>query len=154
MNVVHQALPGDDSGVRVVPVRTVVAVPSGVNPSPSESSASSVRLFYPLIARVRHTSTGTVSDTRGSQESGQLNQGASEVGQQPLHQSRVQRENVEPNGGGAVGDDSRFSANAMPFVSGLSLSENDSAAYQGQYRLNIAMSFLCLFIFEVFLLKD
>lgn len=131
VNVVHQAFPGGDSGVRVVPLRTVVAVPSGANPSPSESSASSVRLFYPLLARVRQASTGTASDTRGSQASGQLNQGAPEVGRQPLHQSLVQRENLEPNGGDAVGDDSHFPVNAVPFVSGLSPPANDSAAYQG-----------------------
>lgn len=131
VNVVHQAFPGSDSGVRVVPLRTVVAMPSGVNPSLSESSASSVRLFYPLLARVRQASTGTVSDTRGSQASGQLNPGAPEVDRQPLHQFSVQRENLEPNGGGVVEDDSRFPVNAEPFVSGLSPPANDSAAYQG-----------------------
>ncbi|XP_020270415.1 uncharacterized protein LOC109845540 isoform X4 [Asparagus officinalis] len=101
-NVVNQAFSAGDSGVRVVPLRTVVAVPAGVNPSPSDSSAvGSVRLFYPLLARVRQSTAGN----------------AGEVDGHTLHQPSVQRENLESNGGGAVGDE--------PFVSGLS-----SGAYQ------------------------
>ena len=136
---VHQAaFSGGDSGVRAVPLRTaVVAVPSGVNPLPSDSAASSVRLFYPLLARVRQTSAGNASDARGAQASSQPHQSSSEVDWQPVHQSPAQRENLDSNRSDAVRDNSHFPANTVPFVSVPSPPANASAAYPGQYVCNI-----------------
>lgn len=140
-NVVHQAMPGGDGGVRVVPLRTVVAVPSGANPLPSDSSAGSIRVFYPLLARVRHTGNANVSDARGAQASNQTQQGSSEadrrpfhqspVQREPFHQSPVQRENLDPSSGGAVRDGTSVSASSTPVVSALSPPANESAAHLG-----------------------
>ena len=134
---VHQAFSGGNSGVRVVPLRTAVAaVPSGVSPLPSDSAVSSVRLFYPLLARVRQISAGNASDVRGVQASSQPQQSFSEVDRQPVHQSPAQRQNLDSNRSDAVRDNSPFPANTVPFVSGPSPPENESAAYQGQYVCN------------------
>ncbi|KAJ8768123.1 hypothetical protein K2173_021063 [Erythroxylum novogranatense] len=48
-----------DSGVRVVPIRTVVAaVPGSFSRRPSDSSGSSVGLYYPLLGRFQHVASG------------------------------------------------------------------------------------------------
>lgn len=130
-NVVHQAFSGGDSGVRVVPLRTVVAMPSGINHLPSDSAASSVRLFYPLLARVRQAAAGNASDAIGAQASSQAQQGASSVDHEALHQSTVQSDDLNSNDRDAIRDDPRASADGMPFVSGLTPPANESAANQG-----------------------
>lgn len=128
-NVVHQSFSGGDSGVRVVPLRTVVAMPSGVNPLPADSIASSVRLFYPLLARVRPTSAGNARDARGTNTSNQTQQGAAEVDNQPIHQFPLQRENLDPSSAGT-----HVSVNGMSFgISGLSPSANETSAHEAVF---------------------
>ncbi|PKA59162.1 hypothetical protein AXF42_Ash001255 [Apostasia shenzhenica] len=73
-NFIHQAAsdhPGSatlagESGVRVVPVRTVL-VPARISNVQSEMSGNSVALLYPLLARVRHQNTGSPNDASDSQ---------------------------------------------------------------------------------------
>ncbi|XP_060175387.1 ubiquitin-like domain-containing protein CIP73 isoform X2 [Lycium barbarum] len=48
-----------ESAVRVVPIRTVVAaVPTSVGRSTSDSARSPMGIFYPVLARVQHVSSG------------------------------------------------------------------------------------------------
>lgn len=61
-----------DSGVRVVPIRTMVAaVPGPFSRLPSDSSGNSVGLYYPILGRFQHVASGQVSSDRGSQASGE-----------------------------------------------------------------------------------
>ncbi|PRQ46230.1 putative ubiquitin [Rosa chinensis] len=75
------ALAGD-SGVRVVPVRTVVA-----SRLPSESAGSSIGLYYPFLGRLQHVASGNVNGERGSQASGDHHPAG-------LHTDRQSSENI------------------------------------------------------------
>ncbi|PIA45619.1 hypothetical protein AQUCO_01600085v1 [Aquilegia coerulea] len=79
---VHQQGPGvsggasliGEAGVRVLPLRTVVATVPVVGRPTTNSSGSSMGLLYPLLARVQHVSSGQSNDARGAQASGGHNQ--------------------------------------------------------------------------------
>nr|XP_048334815.1 ubiquitin-like domain-containing protein CIP73 isoform X3 [Ziziphus jujuba var. spinosa] len=82
-----------DSGVRVVPIRTMVAaVPGPFSRLPSDSSGNSVGLYYPVLGRLQHVASGHVSSDRGSQASGERNP-ASVHTEQQMAQASVQRLN-------------------------------------------------------------
>lgn len=76
-NLVHQVFEGllanasvpQESGPRVVPLRTVVAVPAGVAHPAPDSSGGAVGLLYPLYARFHQRTPGTLNDARVSQAS-------------------------------------------------------------------------------------
>ncbi|CAA6672292.1 unnamed protein product [Spirodela intermedia] len=77
-NLAHQVFQGllsnasipQESGPRVVPLRTVVAVPAGVSrPPPPDSSGGAVGLLYPLYAGFHQRIPGTLDDARISQVS-------------------------------------------------------------------------------------
>ncbi|KAE8729534.1 Ubiquitin-like superfamily protein, putative isoform 8 [Hibiscus syriacus] len=73
------------SGVRVVPIRTMVAaVPAPLGRVPSDSSSNSGGLFYPLLGRFQHVSPGHLSGERGSQSE-----------QHPVPESAVQHQSSE-----------------------------------------------------------
>ncbi|KAJ6837096.1 uncharacterized protein M6B38_121145 [Iris pallida] len=134
-NVVRQAISGisgGDSGFRVVPIRTVVAVPSGVAASPTDSSGGSVQLSYPLFTGTGQRSTGNANNARGSQASSQPHQGGPEFDQQPTHDCSVQRENLESSSGGTVRDGSR-PANTTPYVSELRPLGNESSGWSSRF---------------------
>ncbi|KAF9614545.1 hypothetical protein IFM89_019208 [Coptis chinensis] len=64
-----------ETGVRVLPIRTVVAaVPASI--SRSTSNSSGMGLFYPLLARVQHMTPGLSNDARGAQSSSEPRPGA------------------------------------------------------------------------------
>ncbi|XP_010244866.1 PREDICTED: large proline-rich protein BAG6-like [Nelumbo nucifera] len=84
-----------ESGVRVVPIRTVVAaVPAPVNRPASDSSGSSIGLFYPLLARVQHVTSGHFNSTRDSQVSGDRPPSVPETVRHPIPESVVQNQNI------------------------------------------------------------
>lgn len=61
---------GGESGVRVVPIRTMVAaVPGSFNRLPSDSSGNPIGLYYPVLGRFQHVASGVVSSEQGSQVS-------------------------------------------------------------------------------------
>jgi len=63
-----------ESAVRVVPIRTVVtAVPASVGRSTSDSVRNPMGIFYPVLARVQHVSSGNSNNSGASQESDQNN---------------------------------------------------------------------------------
>eukprot|EP00257_Ricinus_communis_P028041 XP_025015455.1 large proline-rich protein bag6 isoform X1 [Ricinus communis] len=87
---------GGDSGVRVVPIRTMVAsVPGQFGRLPSDSSTNSIGLFYPLLGRFPHVASH-VSGARGSQASGEHHPAGVQRDQQSISEPAVQRVNAEP----------------------------------------------------------
>ncbi|KAK8515527.1 hypothetical protein V6N12_075567 [Hibiscus sabdariffa] len=82
-----------ESGVRVVPIRTMVAaVPTPSGRVPSDSSGNSVGLYYPLLGSFQHTSPGHPSGERESQ-----------MEQQPIPESAVQHQSSEESARDVVG---------------------------------------------------
>ncbi|OVA00284.1 Ubiquitin domain [Macleaya cordata] len=102
-NSLHQAVSGvpsftRDSGVRMVPIRTVVAaIPSAVNRSTSDSSGSSVGLFHPLLARVQYVTSRQLNNTRASQASTEHHPTVPETDRQQIPDSIVQQQNIVSN---------------------------------------------------------
>lgn len=62
-----------EPGVRLVPIRTMVAaaVPGTLGRLPSESSGNSIGLYYPILGRFQHVSSGHSNSEQGSQQSSQ-----------------------------------------------------------------------------------
>ncbi|KAF8407193.1 hypothetical protein HHK36_006320 [Tetracentron sinense] len=84
-----------ESGVRVVPIRTVVtAVPAPVHRTPSDSSGSSVGLFYPVLARVQHATSGYLNNTSGSQASDERHPSGLQTERHPIAESTMQQPNI------------------------------------------------------------
>eukprot|EP00262_Sarcandra_glabra_P014744 TRINITY_DN436_c3_g1_i1.p1 TRINITY_DN436_c3_g1~~TRINITY_DN436_c3_g1_i1.p1 ORF type:complete len:774 (-),score=168.09 TRINITY_DN436_c3_g1_i1:399-2720(-) len=145
-NLSHQSVSGvsgspsfsGESGVRVVPIRTVVAaVPAGVSRPPSDSSGSAVGLFYPLLARVQHLNPGHLNDTRGSQASNEHHHRGLETDRQPSPESSVQQQNFGLNNGAAMRDGNPqtldlFSTNLASVVSEITASGNNTFSQQQQ----------------------
>ncbi|XP_058111393.1 ubiquitin-like domain-containing protein CIP73 isoform X3 [Magnolia sinica] len=143
-NFVHQTVSGisggssftGDSGVRVVPVRTVVAVPAALRRPPTDSAGSAVGLFYPLLARIQHLSPGQLGDARGSQPSGETHPTGPETARPPIPEpAAVHQQNLGSNGVSARGDgDSQtancLSTNAASVASEIGASANTSTPCQ------------------------
>ncbi|XP_062194868.1 ubiquitin-like domain-containing protein CIP73 isoform X2 [Phragmites australis] len=51
-----------ESGVRLLPLRTVVAMPAGISRAPSRSSSGGVDIIYPLLNRIQQRTNTNVSD--------------------------------------------------------------------------------------------
>lgn len=113
-----------------MPIRTVVAaVPAGLSRPPSDSAGSAAGLFYPLLARFQHLSSGQATVTRGFQSSGENHPSGSETtqpqtsecaahqqnlgsnGEAPRREGNGQTVNVSPADGSSVVSDASFSAN-------------------------------------------
>lgn len=61
-----------ESGVRLVPIRTMVAaVPGPLGRPPSESSGNSIGLYYPILGRFQHVSSGHANSEQVAQQSSQ-----------------------------------------------------------------------------------
>ncbi|KAK7330007.1 hypothetical protein VNO77_24191 [Canavalia gladiata] len=61
-----------EPGVRLVPIRTMVAaVPGPLGRPPSDSSGNSIGLYYPVLGRFQHVSSGLANSEQGSQQSSQ-----------------------------------------------------------------------------------
>ncbi|XVE98458.1 hypothetical protein REPUB_Repub03eG0108500 [Reevesia pubescens] len=85
-----------ESGVRVVPIRTMVAaVPAPLGHLPSDSSGNSVGLYYPLLGTFQHIAPGHVSGERGSQASIEHLSAGAQTEQQPIPESAVQHQSSE-----------------------------------------------------------
>ncbi|XVF47978.1 hypothetical protein PTKIN_Ptkin03bG0153300 [Pterospermum kingtungense] len=85
-----------ESGVRVVPIRTMVAaVPAPLGRLPSDSSGNSVGLYYPLLGRFQHITPGHVSSERGSQASGEHLSPGAQSEQPHIPESAVQHQSSE-----------------------------------------------------------
>ncbi|KAK9279406.1 hypothetical protein L1049_013085 [Liquidambar formosana] len=88
-----------ESEVRVVPIRTVVAaVPAHVRRSPSNPSRSSVGLFYPVLARVQHVTSGNSNSARGSQASDERHHTGLDTEEQPIPESAGPQQNNTSEG--------------------------------------------------------
>lgn len=108
-----------ESGVRVVPIRTVVAVPAGH--SPSDSSGSAIGVIYPLLARIQHVNSVNANNARGSGASNESNQSHPNINQ-PNLESAMQ--NQSP-------------ANSVPVASWMNPSANELPGYQGSSPVSI-----------------
>ena len=106
-NSTHQPAPGASRGssstreaeVRVVPIRTVVAaIPAAARRSPTDSSRSSVGLFYPVLARVQHVMSGNYNGARASQASDEHQPRGLGAQRQPVPESASQQQNIESQG--------------------------------------------------------
>ncbi|KAG8639388.1 ubiquitin-like domain-containing protein CIP73 isoform X1 [Manihot esculenta] len=89
--VTENSVFGGETGVRVVPIRTMVAaVPGPFSRFPSESPSNSIGLYYPLLGRFQH-----VSGARGSQESAEHHPAGVQTEQQSTSEPAVQRSSAE-----------------------------------------------------------
>ncbi|KAG8491695.1 hypothetical protein CXB51_015138 [Gossypium anomalum] len=85
-----------ESGVRVVPIRTMVAaVPAPLGRLPSESSGNSVGVYYPLLGRLQNIAPGHVSGERGPQASDEHPSSGAQPEQLRIPESAVQHQSSE-----------------------------------------------------------
>ncbi|KAJ1287658.1 hypothetical protein BS78_02G027900 [Paspalum vaginatum] len=76
-----------ESGVRLLPLRTVVAaMPAGIGLAPSGSS-SGVGIIYPLVGRVRQRANANGSDDRNGESPNEPARSSTHPNQQPIPQS-------------------------------------------------------------------
>ncbi|XP_072994503.1 ubiquitin-like domain-containing protein CIP73 isoform X3 [Typha latifolia] len=131
-NASYQAIPGisssapimEESGIRVLPIRTVVAVPAGVDYSPSDLHGTGLGLIYPLLARIQNLGTGNASDARGNQSSTEPSQGVTITNQQSNLEPVMHTQNSESSDRCLTRNDNNLPANREPAAPGFS--------YQGQ----------------------
>ncbi|GMI97628.1 hypothetical protein like AT5G25270 [Hibiscus trionum] len=86
-----------ESGMRVVPIRTMVAavpVPMGGH-LPSESSGNSMGLYYPLLGRFQNIAPGHMSGERRSQASGEHPSPGAQPEQLPIPESALPHQSSE-----------------------------------------------------------
>ncbi|XP_054821252.1 ubiquitin-like domain-containing protein CIP73 [Prosopis cineraria] len=87
---------GGESGVRIVPIRTMVAaVPSHLGRNPSESSANSIGFYYPVIGRFQHVPSGNGNSESGSQPASQHQASSFHAAQQSTPESTGQRQSMD-----------------------------------------------------------
>ncbi|ESR66961.1 hypothetical protein CICLE_v10007581mg [Citrus x clementina] len=84
-----------ESGVRVVPIRTMVAaVPAPFGRLPSDSSSNPVSLYYPVLGRFQHVASGLVSGEQGHQVSGEHHPAGLQT-EQPSVPDSIGQQNAE-----------------------------------------------------------
>jgi len=76
-----------ESGVRLLPLGTVVAMPAGISRAPSGSSSGGVSIIYPLITRVRQRANTSGSDERNGQSPNEPARSNTHPNQQSIPQS-------------------------------------------------------------------
>lgn len=87
---------GGESGVRVVPIRTMVAaLPGPFSRLPSNSSGNSIGLYYPVLGRFPHPASGNARTERGSQASSERQSTGLHSEQHTILESVVEQQNVE-----------------------------------------------------------
>ncbi|KAI6679216.1 hypothetical protein NL676_033097 [Syzygium grande] len=96
-----------ESGVRVVPIRTMVAaVPAPFSRLSSDSPSNSAGIYYPLIGRFQHA--GSVAGERGSHASSEQHPTLVETVQQAIPESLLHQQTpVEPGRDGSSTTDLR-----------------------------------------------
>lgn len=84
-----------ESGVRVVPIRSMVAaVPAPFSRLPSDSSGNPVGLYYPVLGRFQHVASGLVSGEQGHQVSGEHHPAGLQT-EQPSVPDAIGQQNAE-----------------------------------------------------------
>lgn len=73
-----------ESGIRIVPIRTMVATAPGPLGRPSESSATSTGLYHPVIRRLQRVTTGHANSEQGSQSASQHHAAQHSTPESPL----------------------------------------------------------------------
>nr|ADB85346.1 putative ubiquitin family protein [Phyllostachys edulis] len=81
-----------ESGVRLLPLRTVVAVPAGISRAPLSSSSGGAGAIYPLLTRIQQRANANGSDARNGQSPNEPARSGTHVNQQPNPQSSQARE--------------------------------------------------------------
>ncbi|KAB2050095.1 hypothetical protein ES319_A13G222500v1 [Gossypium barbadense] len=85
-----------ESGVRVVPIRTMVAaVPAPLGHVPSDSSGNTMGFYYPLVGRFQHITPGHLNGERGSQPSGEHLSTGGQSEQPPVPESAAQHQSLD-----------------------------------------------------------
>ncbi|RYR30509.1 hypothetical protein Ahy_B01g055264 isoform D [Arachis hypogaea] len=80
-----------EQGVRIVPIRTMVAtVPGSLGRPPSEPSGNSIGVYYPVLGRFQQVSSGHGNSEQGSQPASQHH-----AVQQSSHENTLQRQNED-----------------------------------------------------------
>ncbi|KAJ1382371.1 Ubiquitin-like domain superfamily [Sesbania bispinosa] len=80
-----------EPGVRIVPIRTMVAaVPGSLGRPSSEPSGNSVGLYYPVLGRFQHVSSGHTNNEQGSEPASQHH-----AAQRSTPESTLQRQSME-----------------------------------------------------------
>lgn len=114
--------------MRVVPVRTVVAMPAGISNSQSNLSGNLVPLLHPLISRIRQQNTGNGNDAL-SPQAFSFHQGSVEANQVSMPDSV--RQILESYIGGSVPETQGVSSFTVPVVSGPSMPPTAQIEHQG-----------------------
>ncbi|KAL0906266.1 hypothetical protein M5K25_024744 [Dendrobium thyrsiflorum] len=114
-------------GLRVVPVRTVVAMPVGISNSQSNLSDNLAPLLHPFISRIRQRNSGSVNDA-SSPQAFSFHQGGIEANQESIPDSL--RQIFESYIGGSV-QEAQVPSNTVPVVSGSSMSPVAQIDHQG-----------------------
>lgn len=76
-----------ESGVRLLPLRTVVAMPAGISRAPSGSSSGGVGIIYPFLTRVRQRANSNGNDERNGQSPNEPARSSTHPNQQSIPQS-------------------------------------------------------------------
>jgi hypothetical protein len=76
-----------ESGVRLLPLRTVVAMPSGISRAPSGSSSGGVGIIYPFLTRVGQRANTNGNDERNGQSPNEPARSSTHPNQQSIPQS-------------------------------------------------------------------
>nr|XP_029143472.1 ubiquitin-like domain-containing protein CIP73 isoform X1 [Arachis hypogaea] len=80
-----------EQGVRIVPIRTMVAtVPGSLGRPPAEPSGNSIGVYYPVLGRFQQVSSGHGNSEQGSQPASQHH-----AVQQSSHENTLQRQNED-----------------------------------------------------------
>lgn len=79
-----------ESGVRLLPLRTVVAMPAGISRAPSGSSSGGVGIIYPFLTRVRQRANTNGNDERNGQSPNEPARSSTHPNQQSIPQSAGQ----------------------------------------------------------------
>ncbi|XP_020589078.1 large proline-rich protein BAG6 isoform X2 [Phalaenopsis equestris] len=116
-------------GLRVVPVRTVVAMPAGISNSQSNLSANLVPLLHPLITRIQQQNSGSVNDALSAQAF-PFNQGGVEANQESFPDSV--RQILESYVGGFV-QETQAPSYTVPMASGSSMPPAAQIERQGTH---------------------
>lgn len=114
--------------MRVVPVRTVVAVPAGISNSQSNLPGNLVPLLHPLISRIRQQNSSSLNDALSSQAI-PIHQGGIESNQASIPDSV--RQILESYFGGSV-QETQVPSHTEPVVSGSSMPPTTQIEHQGQ----------------------
>lgn len=130
--------------MRVVPVRTVVAMPAGISNSQSNLSGNLVPLLHPLISRIRQQNSGSLNDALNSQAI-PLHQGGIESNQASISDSV--RQILESYFGGSV-QETQVPSQTEPVVSTSSMPPTAQTEPQGDYANVFILKYaLCTLVF-------